>query len=186
MQNFVQPGDVMAFTAPTGGVESGTAYLIGGLLVVACASAAEGVEFEGKVSGVFSLPKAGSQAWTEGQKVYWNNAAAGSGGQKCTSDATAGQLIGVAAAAVGSGSGETTGIVRLNGAAPATAEGPQTVIAALTMDAGITAATANGALVGSAGANPSQAEFNELAKELATKVNEIIASLKAAGIVASS
>lgn len=182
MQNFKQPGKTMTFTAPTGGVVSGRAYLIGSLLVVACATAAEGAEFEGQVEGVFSLPKAGSQAWTEGQKVYWDD----SSNKCCTNVATAGQLIGVAAEAVGSGSGATTGIVRLNGVAPATAEGPQTAIADFTMDAGITAATANGALVGSAGANPSQAEFNELAKELATKTNAILAALRAAGIIASS
>jgi predicted RecA/RadA family phage recombinase len=131
MQNFVKPGKVMTFTAPDGGVVSGTAYLIGSLLVVACASADAGAEFEGMAEGVFTLPKPGSQEWTEGQKIYWDNSAAAGGGQVCTTDATKGQLVGVAAAAVTDAAGNTTGQVRLNGNAPATSEGPQATIAAI-------------------------------------------------------
>ncbi|PQO22050.1 hypothetical protein C2I36_14990, partial [Rhodobacteraceae bacterium WD3A24] len=58
------------------------------------------------------LPKVGSQAWTVGAKIYWD-------GSACTTDDATGSnpLIGVAAAAVGSGADETTGRVRLNGAA---------------------------------------------------------------------
>jgi predicted RecA/RadA family phage recombinase len=186
MQNYKQPGDILTFTAPTGGVVSGTAYLIGALLVVAQASADAGAEFEGLVEGVLTLPKPGSQAWAEGQKIYWNDAAVGAGGQVCTSDATLGQLVGVATAAVGSGAGETTGTVRLNACAPATLEGPQTVIAALLMGTDVTAATANGTLADSAAVNPTKANFDENCKEFAVKINEIIAALKAAGIVASS
>lgn len=184
MQNFKKPGDVITLIAPSGGVVAGTAYLIGGLLVVATATVAQTLPFEGLVEGVVALPKVGSQAWTQGQKVYWNNAAVGGGGQVCTSVATAGQLIGVAAAAVGSGAGETTGTVRLNGVAPATAAGPQTAIASLTFGTDITAATANGALTDSAAVNPTKAQFDELAKELGTKVNDILIALRAAGILA--
>lgn len=186
MQNFVKPGDIMTFTAPTGGVVSGTPYLIGGLLVVACSTVAQTLPFEGQVEGVFTLPKAASQAWTEGQKIYWDNETTGNGGQVCTTDATKGQLVGVAAEALGSGSTIVTGKVRLNAAAPATLEGPQTTIAALTGGTNITAATANGVLADSSGSAPTEAQFNELAKELMVKINEIIAAMKAAGIVASS
>lgn len=186
MQNFIQPGDTVTLTAPSGGVVSGTGYLIGSLFVVACHSADAGASFEGQVSGVFTLPKADSQAWTEGQKIYWNDLAAGSGGQVCTNVATAGQLIGVATAAVAVTGGLVTGRVRLNGIAPATAEGPQATIAALTFGTAVAAATANGVLVDSASTNPSDAQFNETSKELGTKINDIIAALKAAGIIAAS
>lgn len=186
MQNYKQPGKTLTFTAPTGGVVSGTPYLMGALLAVACHDAAEATAFEGQVEGVFTLPKAASQAWAVGQKIYWDDAAVGAGGQVCTSDATKGQLIGVATAVAGSGAGVIIGEVRLNGSAPATAEGPQTLIAALTFGTAVAAATANGALVDSTAVNPTAAEFNETSKELGTKINEIIAALKAAGIVAAS
>lgn len=67
-RNFIQPGDVLTLTAPSGGVVSGTAYLIGGLLVVAQNTAAQGVAFEGRTVGVFTLPKATGQTWSEGAK----------------------------------------------------------------------------------------------------------------------
>ena len=49
MKNFVQPGDVVELTAPSGGVVSGTVYLIGALVVVATVTAAEGAKFNGAV-----------------------------------------------------------------------------------------------------------------------------------------
>lgn len=136
MNNYVQPGNTITMTAPSGGVVSGTAYQIGSLLVVAQVSADEAAKFEALVNGVVTLPKAASQAWTEGEKVYWDNAAAASSGQVCTTDATKGMLIGVAAAAVDDKVTSTTGTVRLNGVAPDTAEGPQATIAALTDSTG--------------------------------------------------
>ena len=198
MRNYLKPGNTVTLTAPTGGVVSGTAYLIGALLVVAQASAAEGAEFEGLAEGVVTLPKVGSQAWTEGAKVYWDN-----GNARCTTDATAGQLIGVAAAAVGSGAGETTGTVRLNGVAPATAEGAQAAEADLTDNSGgaaadgtiaaVTApnlATWDGATVfpaavqGGAIADAIVSLTNAVT-ELAAKQNALLAKLRAAGIIAT-
>lgn len=109
--NFRKSGDVVTLVAPSGGVVTGQLYVIGGLPVVALATAAEGAQFEGKTTGEFDLPKVGSQAWTQGQRVNWN----ASTGAASTA-ATAGFFpIGVATVAVGSGAGETTGRVRLNG-----------------------------------------------------------------------
>jgi predicted RecA/RadA family phage recombinase len=75
MKNYVQEGDVLTLTAPTGGVVSGKAYLIGSMLVVAVASASAGAPFEGNLEGVHTLDKASGQAWTEGAKLYWDNTA---------------------------------------------------------------------------------------------------------------
>jgi predicted RecA/RadA family phage recombinase len=108
--NYIQPGECLTFTAPTGGVVSGTPYLIGGLLVVATATVAQTLPFEGCTMGVFTLPKADSQAWTEGALIYWDNTA-----KNCTTVSTANYRIGVAAAAVASTTGLVTGKVRLNG-----------------------------------------------------------------------
>lgn len=112
MLNFVQKGEHVTLTAPGGGVTSGTVYKIGSLLVVATVDADAGDQFVGLVTGVISYTKPGSQAWAEGAKVYWDN-----GAGKFTTTSGGNTLAGVAAEAVGSGSGETTGKVRLDGVA---------------------------------------------------------------------
>jgi predicted RecA/RadA family phage recombinase len=104
MRNFVQPGEVLTLTAPTGGVVSGGLYIIGGLAVVAAGDADAGDEFEGQRVGVFRLPKTAGTAWIEGQAVHWSGSAAGV-------DETTGQQIGVAVTAAASG--DTEGLVLL-------------------------------------------------------------------------
>lgn len=108
MNNYVKPGDVMTLTAPTGGVVTGLGYQIGKLFVVACGTAAEAAEFEGQVTGVCDLVKTTSQAWTEGQALYWDDSA-----KKVTSTAGANLHIGVAARV--EESADAVGRVRLNG-----------------------------------------------------------------------
>lgn len=109
-KNFKQPGDALDLTAPSGGVVSGGAYLIGALLVVALVSAAAGEQFAASAVGVWELPKVSAQAWTECAKVYWDDTA-----KNVTTTATSNTLIGVAAAAAANPS--ATGLVRLNGTA---------------------------------------------------------------------
>jgi predicted RecA/RadA family phage recombinase len=75
MKNFINPGDIVQFTAPGGGVVSGTALLIGALVVVPQVTAAAGISFAGAVTGVFTLAKAAGVAWTEGQPLYYDSAA---------------------------------------------------------------------------------------------------------------
>ena len=58
---------------------------------------------------MFELTKIGSQAWTVGALVYWDDT-----NKRCTTVATANLLIGVAAAAVAGSPGNTIGRVRLN------------------------------------------------------------------------
>ena len=109
MKNYVQPGDIVTLTAPAGGVVSGDGVMIGDLFGVAQHSAAAGLPFESAVAGVFDITKVASQAWTEGQLVYWDSVAGAA-----TTTASDNKLIGKAVAAVGSGAGETIGRVRLN------------------------------------------------------------------------
>lgn len=108
--NFKHPGKVMSFVAPAGGVVSGTAYLIGGLLVVALETASAGDKFDGDCEGVWTLPKAAG-AWTEGELLYWDNAA-----KNVTTTSTSNYRIGCAGEG-GAASGDATGPVRLNGQA---------------------------------------------------------------------
>lgn len=179
-QTYFQDGCTLSLTAPSGGVDSGDQLFIGSQFVVAEVTAAEGETFAARTDGVHYLTKVGSQAWTEGLKIYANSSTF-----VLSSDSTVGPLVGVATAAVGSGAGETKGYVKLLGNASSTAEGAQANIAALTFGTNITAATANGSLTDSSATNPTDAQFNELAKELGTKVNAIISALVAAGIIAA-
>lgn len=111
MNNYVQDGNVMQFTAPSGGVVAGSVYKIGQLVGVAAETVAQDLPFAFVVTGVVSgVPKATSQSWTEGAVVYWN-------GTAFTTTASSNTLAGVAAAAAGSS--DTTGTVRLNGIAKA-------------------------------------------------------------------
>jgi predicted RecA/RadA family phage recombinase len=107
-KTFVQPGDVVTLTAPTGGVTAGTTYRIGNLLVVALVTVAQTLPFDGMVGGVHDLTKASGQAWTEGQNVYWDDTA-----KNWTTTATSNYYGGVAAQA--QASGDVIGRIRLNG-----------------------------------------------------------------------
>ena len=109
MNNYIKPGNTMTFTAPAGGVVSGSAYMIGSLLVVAAISAAATLPFEGMAAGVFTLPKATGSAWTEGQLLYWDTA----NSNLVTAQSATARRVGCAAAAAASG--DASGQVRLHG-----------------------------------------------------------------------
>lgn len=109
MNNYLKPGKTMTFTAPAGGVVSGTPALIGSLLVIPTNTAAAGAQFEGVAEGVFTLPKIAGVAWTEGQLLYHDTAANNIG----TVVSATTRRVGVAAAAAQAG--DVTGQVRLNG-----------------------------------------------------------------------
>lgn len=111
MKNYVSSGATLTITAGAD-IASGAGVLAGSIFGVAAGDIALGAEGTINLTGVYDLPKVGSQAWTVGEKVYWDAANA-----RCTTVATGNTLIGVAVLAVGSGAGETTGRVRLNGTA---------------------------------------------------------------------
>ena len=110
MKNFVQPGNTITLAAPAA-VTSGSGLLVGAIFGIAAHDAASGEPVETVTSGVFDLNKAGSEAWSVGDKVYWDNT-----DKRATKVATDNTFIGVALATVGSGADETAGRVRLNGA----------------------------------------------------------------------
>ena len=109
MKNYLQLGDNLTLPAPYA-VASGTPALIGAVFGVASTDAAQGDDCAFVRIGVFVLPKPGSQAWSAGQKLYWDATA-----KNVTSTAAGNTLIGAAASAVGSTAGETTGSVVLSG-----------------------------------------------------------------------
>ena len=108
MKNYVQPGNTLTLTAPYA-VTSGDGLLVGSIFGVASGDSALNDPVETALTGVFDLTKAGSQAWTAGAKVYWDDT-----NKRTTSVATSNTLIGVATEAVAGGAGDTIGRVRLN------------------------------------------------------------------------
>ena len=135
-KKFVQPGDFIEVTAPSGGTTSGVGVLLGVLFGVAMETVTAGSIVALGIDGVYDLAKLNTEAWVVGDKVYWDNANA-----RASNVMGAGfRLIGAATLAAANPS--TTGRVRLDpgptvledDAAPAAASystaGPQTYTAA--------------------------------------------------------
>lgn len=74
-QNFYQFGDNITVLAPAGGVTSGLPHIINNLKGVALSTAAEGENFELGTTGVYTLPKLGTDDIAQGAAVYWDAAA---------------------------------------------------------------------------------------------------------------
>lgn len=105
--NYVEPGNVQEFTAPSGGVTSGVPVLIGTLVVIPEVTVAVGARFNGALGGTWTVPKATGAAWTEGQVLYFDSTA----GNFATAQSATARRAGTAMAAAASG--DTTGVVRL-------------------------------------------------------------------------
>lgn len=108
MKTYRAPGEVMTFTAPAGGVVSGTGVKIGQLLVIPTVTAAVGELFTGLVGGVIEHAKLAAEAWAEGDQVNWDNT-----NKRFTKVTTGNFKAGVAVAVAANPS--ATGLVRLNG-----------------------------------------------------------------------
>jgi predicted RecA/RadA family phage recombinase len=77
MKNYLEPGNVLTFTAPGGGVTSGVAVLIGALVVIPATTAAAGEEFKGALEGVYenqAKTDGAGTAWTVGAPLYFDSA----------------------------------------------------------------------------------------------------------------
>jgi predicted RecA/RadA family phage recombinase len=114
MTNFEKEGDVQTFAVPASGVVSGQPYQIGQALCIAAKTIAyvSGLNFEGLIRGVFTVTKAASQAWSQGDLVYWDDT-----NRYFTTDSTGNRLAGWATEAAASGAALTTGHVYLDGVA---------------------------------------------------------------------
>ena len=91
MKTFAESGGVLKFTAPSGGVVSGSAYKIGSLVVIATETVAQTLPFIGVPVGIVDLPKVAEEGWTEGLKLYWDTSPA-----NLTKEASGNTLVGVA------------------------------------------------------------------------------------------
>ena len=106
MRNYVQRGDTLPFEAPYE-LASGDGCQVGELFGVASYPAAEGVQVELCVVGVFRLPRTGA-ALAPGAAVYWNDT-----DRKVTAAETGNTRIGIAT--IGAPADSPTAEVRLNG-----------------------------------------------------------------------
>jgi len=160
-RKFIQPGETLSLTA-VADVVAGQSVLIGSIFGIVQENALSGAQMQVKRVGVHDVTKTSAQAWTEGQRVYWNTSTS-----KYDSVSTVGPLVGLAVAVAANPS--TTGRVLLTPAG-----------------GNVSGAVAPAALVdnsGGAAADGTIAAVSDVAtaanaiKELATKVNAIIAAM---------
>lgn len=167
MKNFVQPGEMLDLTAPSGGVTSGVGVLIGAIFAVASVTAAEDEVFAGAVRGVFDLAAAthaSTQGMAVGDTAYWDNSA-----KTVTKTATGNQAIGIIVATKVT----TVAIARV-------ALVPKMGLAGTTI-ADISLAAVAG--VDGTGSNAaSKADVDTRFGTVQTKINAILAALEAAGV----
>jgi predicted RecA/RadA family phage recombinase len=100
MKNFVQEGDVITITAPTGGTTSGVGVLIGALFGVATETVAAGVTTTIVVDGVVEIAKTSALAIAVGDRLFWDDT-----NKVVNKTATAQQHVGVAVEAAANPSG---------------------------------------------------------------------------------
>lgn len=74
MKNYIQHGETIDLTAPSGGVVAGKAYLIGAVFGVATVTAAEGEKFCLRRKGVCRFDKTTSETYAEGDTLYFDPA----------------------------------------------------------------------------------------------------------------
>jgi predicted RecA/RadA family phage recombinase len=114
MKTFIQNGDVITVTAPTGGVASGDGVIVGSLFGIAAFTAAEGEAVEIATRGVYVLPKEPTAVIAAGDQVAWDATE-----KRIDLPGTGLYPVGIATEAAGTGI--TTVRVRLDGGATAAA-----------------------------------------------------------------
>jgi predicted RecA/RadA family phage recombinase len=97
MKNYVAKGDIIDLVA-AGAITSGTPVVMTDVVGVPLISGVSGDTIPCAVEGIYELTKLTGEAWTLGQKVYWDP-----GAVKCTTTAGALKQIGNASAAALSG-----------------------------------------------------------------------------------
>ncbi len=132
---YLQPGCTVTLVAPYAR-DGGSGAKVGAFFGVAKGAVESGDEGEFELDGVFSLAKTSAQAWTQGDRIYWNDST-----KACDTDSTAGMFIGIARDDAANPS--STGNVKLTPGAAMT-EGAQAHIPDLTDSSG--GATADGTI----------------------------------------
>jgi predicted RecA/RadA family phage recombinase len=109
MARFVQEGDALEQTAPSGGVVALRGVLIAGIFSIAMIDAAAGETFVGRRKGVFihaAATHASNQAWAVGDALYWDDTA-----KKLTKTAAGNAMVAVAVEAKASTATEGKAVI---------------------------------------------------------------------------
>ncbi|WP_018261354.1 DUF2190 family protein [Methylobacterium sp. WSM2598] len=109
MKNFLKSGHTMTVTLAAAAA-SGDLILQGTMFGVAATSGGIGDAIEIACGGIYTLAKAGSQAWTQGAALYWDAT-----NKVATTSSASGANTKIGVAALAAQSADTTGLVRLNG-----------------------------------------------------------------------
>ena len=72
MKNYLDDGDTIPIASMPEAADSGEFLIVGDLMGVAVGAFDSGAAGTLKRTGVFWLPKTTSEAWTQGQKLFWN------------------------------------------------------------------------------------------------------------------
>lgn len=123
MKNFLDDGDTIPIASMPEAADSGEFLIVGELMGVALAAYDSGAAGTLKRTGVFWLPKTTSEAWTQGQKLFWNAST-----KKFTIDPAQKQVGAIAW--VAAGSSDTEGKVLLGGPQVKFVTGQNTTVAA--------------------------------------------------------
>ncbi len=113
MRNYLQSGEHIVLPAPAD-VSSGQLVIVGNLVGVAAADAANGALVTLAMEGVYTLPKLTTAVLAAGAAVSWDAI-----NHRCDAPGTGKYLIGLAVEAAGAGAAFAK--VRLNGVATAAA-----------------------------------------------------------------
>lgn len=111
-KSYRKPGNVIPLAAAPYARLSGEGVKMGSQFGVATTDIANGAAGEIMVVGVHELTALGAEAWTDGQKVYWDDT-----NKRCTVTASTHLLIGHAVGAKANSGAAVLGLVRLTGAA---------------------------------------------------------------------
>ncbi|MVO14814.1 DUF2190 family protein [Parasedimentitalea huanghaiensis] len=107
MKNHKHDGEVIPVIAPYD-VKSGEGCKVGALFGVASTDTLAGQLVQLRRRGVFDLVKTSAQAWTQGAKIYWDDA-----NKRCTTATSGNSVIG--AASVAAADPSDTSLVLLDG-----------------------------------------------------------------------
>lgn len=143
-QNFVQDGMVLNVTMPYARASSGLGVKVGAIFGVTMDGYANAAEGRIECCGVHELAKTSAQAWTQGQRLFWDDT-----NKRLDSDSAVGMYVGYATEAAANPS--STGKVRLCPSGPL-AEGAQATIAALTVSDAVALAAADATIADAVGA----------------------------------
>lgn len=168
MVNGIQEGKSLTLAAPYDRV-AGQGALVGLIFGVATCTVLSGVSAEFATESVFELTKVGSQAWTVGARIFWDDS-----NKRCTTVGTANTPIGVCTEAVASGAGDVLGRVKL------IRPHLQSAIVAYTAGTNLTG-------VDGAGSNAAPLAGTETRLDaIDTAIAAIIAAMKASGQMANA